>query len=247
MLAGPIAEILAGMELAQALVVVVGGIMLVTGVIFAAASTAGAENRARRRLRQARPTPIHEIAPGEEVLVSGTARPGPRGVVHGSLSGEPALLYRSAAMTRYSGDQTHLWRTRHREGDQAPFWIEDDTGTILCHTDDVRLVLEETYVTSGRDEWLRERIGYTTGGVRYIEKRIDAEQRVSAVGVAARERGPDGFREIVSLGSTGPVLLTTLAPEEAVNQLGTNVRGGIGLAIAGVVVAAVGVALGLAW
>lgn len=228
------------MDLVQPVLLAVGGPTCLAGVVVWMIAARGEEAAVRRRLRRTPQVQIRRIARAGPVTVTGVARQGPAGMVTATLSGAPTLLYRASALSRRGGDQSHTFRTLHREADQRPFTVDDGTGQVDVDPSEVQLLLPVSWEGAGRDEWLRSRIGHTTGGVRYVERRIDDLQPVTVSGMATRSAG-GGWR----MGGPGEGLVVlghTL--EEAMAQLGDASRVGRAALVLGLLLLCLGLVAG---
>lgn len=225
------------MALASLIVSGVGGLMLLIAIVMLSWSLAQPDHRARRRLLGGGATAVTHAADGAVVMITGTAAPGPAGEVVSPLTGATALLYRASA-EKQSGHRTTTWQTLHREGAGGVFWIRDATGAALVSEEGRRLVLRVDFSGAAdpqRLAWLESRLGHTTGGLRFLEKRIHAGDALTVVGTA--RRAPDGVHLV-------DALVTTLPAEEAARELASNVGMSLGLLVVAAITTAIGVALG---
>lgn len=225
------------MALASTVVCGVGGLLLLIALAMLFWSLAQPDHRARGHLVSGVATAIAHAADGSLVMITGTANPGPGGEVVSPMTGAPALLYRSSA-EKQSGHRTTTWQPLHREAGGGVFSVRDATGAALVSDQGRRLVLRVDF-SGGADPqrlaWLESRLGYTTGGLRFIEKRIHAGDTLTVVGTA--RHAADGVHLV-------DALVTTLPAEQAARELASNVAVSLGLAVAALVIAATGIALG---
>lgn len=225
------------MALASVIVAGVGGLLFVIALGMLIWSLAQPDRRSRRLLLGTAASSVAHVADGARVMITGAAVAGSAGEVVSPMTGVAALLYRASALTQ-AGHGTTTWKTIHREGAGGPFGVSDTTGAALIATEGMRLVLRADF-EGGADPqrlaWLHSRLGHTTGGVRFVEKRIHAGGALTVVGTARRAQG--GVHLV-------DALVTTLAPEHAARELGSNVGLSIGLIIAAAVTTAIGLGLG---
>lgn len=225
------------MALASVIVAGAGGLLLLIALGMLVWSLAQPDHQSRRRLLGQAASSVAHAVDGAHVMITGTAVAGAAGEVVSPMTGVAALLYRASAHAQ-AGHGTTTWKTLHREGAGGPFFVRDAAGAALVSAEGMRLVLRVDFeggADAQRLAWLQSRLGHTTGGLRFVEKRIHAGGPVTVVGTARRAR--DGVHLV-------DALVTTLPPEQAARELGSNVGMSIGLAIAAVVTIAIGVVLG---
>lgn len=186
------------------------GIALITGVGGATWYFAPTQRRRRvlrRALRRALPWPIAELPEGVIGRVTGHAR-----ILDGTLVA-PLSGRRCVAYEIVLAENTHnSHREIAREARGVPFLLEDDSGRAVIDPADAAYALDlDRRATGGGEDTTRpelaamfERLGLpaTLGTRRKIALRegvIEAGERVSVLGVAAREpdptAAPAGYRD----------------------------------------------------
>lgn len=223
--------------LASEIVSGVGGLLLLIALGMLFWSLAQPDHRSRRRLLEGVASSVAHAPDGARVMITGRAAAGSEGEIVSPMTGVASLLYRATA-DRQSGHGTTSWTTLYREATGGAFCVSDATGTALVSPEGRRLVLRVDF-EGGADPhrlaWLQSRLGYTTGGLRFVEKRICAGDTLTVVGTARHT--PDGMLLTAAL-------VTTLPPEQAARELGSNVNVSLGLGVAALATIAVGVTLG---